>query len=1356
MSNDFLPKAIILAIILIFSFSYSYAGLIDGGGFEAGDPPTKWGTGVCGKDATPPIGASIDWGATGSFVRDTNLSTEGSFSGFCQASTVAGTSGNGDQGRICIVDSSNRDCVAFTSDSAPFPAETFLDVSLTLTNTYGTDFNILAEFENGATDLNFLSVSYEGSTELNSGDIILFDIQLCKAGGSNCDTGTDHASNGGYIGLDNIRQTGHALTVTEPVEPIPTVTSFEMRATVIDVNGSAIENADVNITLNGDTNSMVFSNGFYRLTFTNGLPAGDFLFDVNSNFELVQKGFTGTLQIRRQEFQYLTFTSIENIGGFSFGSVDITPADNTKQIIFKVDSNSSVSETPLFNIFNSRFLDEKQYFIFTSPDGNSFVFNDTLTFGSTESNPIQKIWSEQNKRYTYSFEDTLTAGETKYYKLTYRSPYKHFFSIVDSTEWLVQLQPNVLDNNSFLQDEYSISQFANIRSTLIQHVPDVFEDETSAFEIQFTGQSDVNGTTILVGQTINGVDSTTSVVLTSAPRTFSFTIDATDFDSQVLILTTNNTSANIILTDYAIVARGFFTKRLKLLKNNGDPLDSFLLNGFSKRYLQEGLEFRIDTQAFDREGVLDTLSVQGFLDGTGANNLVRKSTFAVVSPIPGVILPSGTPLTNPSQPGDTLNFNQLFPAIIDLNGTANNPDPPRTLIVRTVLTDVNGIDVAVQSRTVTFLQFPYFPGDLIMNFFPTEKRKGKNPSGVMQLEIKDPNVLQALDFRIYSDSNTVEEPNFRTTIYKGVDFSCTGSNCNIDIRFDEYLFEDVNLTTITVFAILNTEYLDQDNNLTRTDRRIFVTPIEFDIAKIYQVIHRTDRTYRENEEIPLVLILRDDEASNLRDKLDIFISIQNCDNPDGNSGNCVDQTIRYKPTGFIYDDKVNLNYYFFRHLFILDNGSLLPDGNFIGFRATVTDKTGTRTVIVPVLTDKCKNNDIDVLSFFANVLTWNIIGAVESLGTAVTGCNTEQENIVTTTTNSEQEHRLLIDEDHVLTSPTQEAMFCLAPDTNNVLGKPLEQDLICAVWYTAGEKPIDNFRFRVTNRFSDLSVQGSTKQYKEWNIPYELIAINDIQLLKNELLINQTTSIDTVGDFFYEGFNSLARDYLQITGLQDKSNFITGNGLITNLGADLNFNKAFSPTNITGAMFFRIKGIPVTNKQDFKFDTRVSDQFETIDSTRFLDFLAIRNIPIPENEARLEVVVSDLTIPIVFKDSQGSLIIDEEATNQKISKANADQNANLPTQFIPNILSFTVQNTMFFNNFSEQESRSIVLRIAVTISDSILNATLGFVDDFSKDPTGTVLDWLLGAVVFLAILFMMIYMVSLWWKNFNTGGNSGN
>lgn len=1330
----------ILAFTLFLSsFTFS-ATLIEGGGFEAGDPPDFWTNAVCSHNVfvfSPPISSSIDWGTSQSFTVSTDGVSEGTKSAKCLASSQSGTSGSDDLVTACIVNSTNKDCVSASNMISGITDHG--TATIILTEDYSSDFNILLSFDNAGNDFNFFSMEYGGSTELSSGETVKFELTTCNFGGTGCGDGFAK-----YVTIDNVRKVGHTLTETIPIQPMPSNTNFTMRAIVTDTNGSNIEVATVRITVNGETDTMVFSNGQYRFTYDGGLPRGVYDYNIGSSFEGEDQNVFGQLSVVTQEFQYLTFTPIKNILSYSFGSIDIAISSTEIDdfIIWRVDSNSVVTETPTYKWFN--FVNTgRQYSVYTSTDGESWVFDATLTYGSDNENPVQKIWNEDLDRFDYSFTDTLSPLETKYYKLEFQLPSKHWAVIGNSEEWTVFNPPIIItDVNTIHFEEYSISQYSGIRNVLKQYVPDVNSgDETSAYELQFTAKADVNGTGIEVGQTINNVDSGKSAVeLTTTWHRYSFTIDATDFDSQLLIINSPSTSANIQITDYALITRAFFTKRLKILQDNGDELPLFFLNNFSNKYLQEGNPFKITTGAYDRSGVLDELRLEAYFETVSANNLVKKSIFSIYK----------TDVERVVKMENAHDFESAFPPIIDLNGTAHNPAIPRNLILKANIFDVNGVNVAVQSERVKFLQYPYFPNDIKINFFPTEKRKGKKPTGILELEISRPETLLGFDLRIYSDSNTVNAPNYMTQIFKETDFECTETICSLQISVDEYLFEDVNLTTITWFALLNTEYLNFDNNLTRVDRRIFVTPIEFETAKIHQVIERADRTYRESEEIPVVLILRDSEADNLKNKIEPYITIQNCNHVDGNAGNCVDQTIQYKPTGFVYDDKFNYNYFFFRHLYVLDNGNLLPDGNYISFRATVTDKTGVRTTITPVMTDKCKNQSISIGNFFKGSLSF-LIEFSKLLAPAITGCQDAQFSKVTITENFAQERRLLIDEDHTISNPAQVLFACVSPDSNNVYGDPLKQDLLCFTWYEVGESPIDNFRMRITNKYSDLSIEGTDRQYIEFNIPYEIIANNDVQLLRKELETNQNTTIDTVGEFFYEGLRMQAGSLFAVYGLINAQNLLQSNNLITNIGADYNFNQAFSSTTVEGAMFYKIKGIPVINAGDYSRTFKLKDIYENINRKSFLKVLRQNEIDVRKTKPVLELTISNFTAPVKFTDEKGALLIDEQPLQQLINTSNLDENSTQQYVIAPNIINLSIQNTMFWNNFSQNETRSISMQIKFIVKDTFGVAIGDFIEDAINDPVGTITTFLsTNLLLIMAILILLSIggvVYALWFRS---------
>lgn len=1369
MKNSILNKIFILAIILIFSISLSHADtlanqliepvqpipagaiftvkvrtlfdtnvfaapvLASNGGFEtdangtSGDSITSWNfqakTSLCSVSNTPIVQSTTFWATANSTPSDPTTFANGVCNEGVQCLRFSMSSCNGlsgTPGRICDSSadiSENDNCSSGAgqtgsfNNAVPYPIleNSYNDVNYI---TDGTDLNfvIVANFNGWK---NIYGFAWNTVTDVNVGDRITVDLNA------------DHVGTRWRWSVDNVR--------------------------VSSLSGSSeFVQSDCNMSFNGSPfEPMTWSgaNEWHEsIEYTAPISTGDFNYAVACNHNGNLAYTEDLLSVERKESQYLTITPIENIESFSFNSVDFIPSSESDQLIWRVDSNSIFSETPLYKIFNSR-TDEKQYFVFTSSDGSDYAFDDTLTFGSDATTPIQKIWNEDTEEYTYKFEDTLAAGETKYYKLTYRMPYKHWFSIQGSSEWFNQLPAEVLDNNTLAVDFFTSTGFSKIRSVYIEPVPDVNEDFSDAFEFQFTAWSDVDETNLRVGITtlINGTDTILETVsLTTEPHRYSVTIDAADFESQIFFKTTFSLIRDIYITDYSLVQRAYFTKRMELLKVNGDTLDIFLLNNLSEKYLQEGKQFKITTEAYDRDGVIEKLILEAYFGDTVAGNIVKKQIF----------FPYDSDDTQEDKAETRLALDEIFNGIIDLNGNFFNT-PIRTLIIKANLLDEDGDISSVQTQTVRFIQFPYFPDDLIMNFFPTEKRKGKHPKGILQIQTKEPDNLLGFDIRIYDDTNSITTPDFRELIYKDIDFACVSSDCTFQLTIDDWIFEDVNRNTITIFALISTETLETNNRLTRMDRGIWVTPIEFNIQKIHQVVERADNTYRNDEEISLVLALQDTESTNLQSKLDIYMTLDNCDGNQTGS-NCIAQTLQYKPTGFLFDDQFNLNYYFFRHLFVLDNGSLLPDGNFIGFNATITDQTGARAVTTPILASKCKNKDFiaelidSVVGGLASLVG---LGDVYDLSTAY--CDTPQEKIVTTTTNSDQLERLFIDDDHLTSSPTQEAFICIATDSNNILTKPFEQDLFCYVAYTVSEKPIDDFRFRVTNPNSDLREEGSTKQYVEFNIPYELIAYNDAELLRKELETNQNTTIDTLGEFIFEGFRNIIKTNYSLYNLDSLIKFQSKTGIIQNAGVDINFNQAFSPASVNGGMFYIIKGIPVQNVQEFANNTKIGDDFDNINRKSFLNYLAENNINWRTQDAELQVIVNSFANPFKLKSDDGLLIIDEVPKRVSVNKANTDQNNNIQYDFIPSVLPFTLSSTMFYNNFSENSTLTALINITIQIKDTFLNETLEVFDNLTQDFVGTIVSFLFSNIILIAILMGLLVIFSVMYFNFRDPPQGG-
>lgn len=1143
----------------------------------------------------------------------------------------------------------------------------------------------------------------------------------CAGSSSQCSSKNAYFDNFRYLQIPKL-----VHNVEEERDPFPVDVNFSITNDLrLDTNNMIVPNSTCTITFGGVSSTFPFNSTIqkYEKTYIRSLP-GVVSYSIGcsgpSGYNNPDANVTGTVTfvVDLSEPGRLDVVDIENVShDINASQVDFFPSNQSGQIVYSIQNNYT-SSLDIPQVIHNSLRDGRQYFVYTATqaqyDAGIWVFNDSLTFGNTFHDPVQKIWVGTEHEYT--FTDTLFSGQKKFYKLTYDNPYKSYESILGSNDWAVTLEPDQVDINSHTTDVYQISVYSNIRNTFIQNIPDV-NSNTDDFEVQFTAYAS-SSANVFVGQTIFGSDIVPNFdSITTTPTRFSFPVSGSNFESQILMKTNSSTPITVYIYDYAIVAKSYFTKRLELMKSNGDSLDLFLVNNQSKQYVAEGKDFRARTQAYDREGLLNQLTFRGYFANAVLDaNLVSISIEAL------------------DGDGENLfEFDEIVPGIVDLNGTAVSPTIPRDFLLTATLLDDSGRAVAIQSKVVKFVQYPYFPDDIQMIFFPTEKRKGKKPSGVLQANFSEPETLIGYDIRIW-DSNsgtTINNPIYQNVIYRGSDFECIGQNCGLQLTVEDYIFQNTGQTFIAITAILNTENFNLNNPLTQSIRSFYVTTVQFDVAKIHQLNERTDRTYRNTEEIPLVLVLRDTDATDISDKINVYITISNCSDSTPSDGPCVPQTTRFEQTGHQYDERSNLNYFFFRHLWYLDNGSLLPDGNFIAFHAHVSDSEGVATPIVPVLADKCAVNGTD---FWSNALASIINGL---------GCATPQADIVVQ--GDVQERALDIDNTRVTTAPSQELFACINTDTNNVIGEPLEANLYCFVWYQVAEKPIDSFRLRITNQYSDLSDTGSDKQYAEFLIPYELIAINDLPLLKQELETNQGTSINTVGEFIQAGLADIAVGGLRNLGIES---IIDGSGIITNIGADANFNQAFDPSTVGGFAWYVIKGLPVVNAQDFKNHSAVRDDFDVIERTEFLNYLSENGVSYSANDAELQLIINSFSVPERIFDQNGHLLIDEVATDQPINQQNADVNTPQPYQYVPSILYFTLQNTMFFENHSGSDTRSLVIRITTEIDGNLLSGLNDFIGDLLKNPVSAIINWMFSNIGLLTIIVLGTFLVSKIYQNF--------
>jgi hypothetical protein len=525
-----------------------------------------------------------------------------------------------------------------------------------------------------------------------------------------------------HLYLDNVRVEGEdyglLVQIFKQKDPVGLAEDMLYKAKVWDYGESdynTTATCDLGFTDSVFQYSMPYnaSTEFYEVThalYSTGIHD----FNVSCTAGSLTDSNTSTIEVNTPIASYITITDIENVTHTATDqNAYFTPVDHSKQIIWHVDSNYSAGSIDVtFNIYNNNH-DARQYWIYTASedlyDAGIWVFNDTLTYGSSTNydDPIQKIWDEGRSRYTFTFEDTITADENKYYRLVFKYPMRYWDSIADSTEWDNGLIPEEVDLNGETFDKFAISGYSDINSMLIvSAIPELISDYYVPYEFQFNAYTDFNEHTLVVGvvQDDGGSWKTQSAkrILISKNDEQRFSVDINALDkNQFLYIHSNDLNVNTLyLGLYALIQRGYFKTDLELRTKFNDPLPLRIDSaGTTYKYLNEGDPFRIFTTLYDRMGDLNHYTIDVYFEQIADENRVGYYQYNFST-----------------SEGKIITLNDLLDGIIDLvHCESKASDIPDVKVTLTIWDD-NSMDVQEQSVWVKMHQFPFFSTDLEFYF----------------------------------------------------------------------------------------------------------------------------------------------------------------------------------------------------------------------------------------------------------------------------------------------------------------------------------------------------------------------------------------------------------------------------------------------------------------------------------------------------------------------------------------------------------------------------------------------------------------------------------------------------------------
>jgi hypothetical protein len=1115
-------------------------------------------------------------------------------------------------------------------------------------------------------------------------------------------------------------------------------TNYAFNSSYLNGSSQPITDGNCFLGINGTYYTMNYNAGTQKYSYATGFVSdgtysihhtcgSDSYNDQNSTYSII---------IATAGTQILTLTPIQNVEDYTISNftpnVHLNLTNDTDDVIFSIINNSTPTEIT-FDWLNFANTNGKQYSVYTSTDGVDWTFNDSATFGDSASynDPVQKIPTISG--HSYSFADTLPNATKVYFKLVFNQLPLAWETIASSSDWVNINSPTIYtDTNNNKWDLFADSNYTPIRSYTSKRFPDLTStDLTTGFEIQFTAYAE-QASNLKIGYSIDGVDTTSTVQITTTAHRYSVPVDPTSNEARLLIKSDGN-NTNVYVTDYAIVPKAYFTGRLEVLNDDGSPLQAIINEGISKAYIREAIPYTIRTSAYDKDGDLHRLSVQASIGGI---TIKTKDFF----------------LKDATAKDKIFTWDELIEGFVDLDGNAVHPVGMRSIYIKAVLYNTAGESVSEQSTTVKILQYPYFESDIGFNLYSLNAKVGENPSVRLNLNQKDPSQLIGVKIYIYDVNHSLTSPNYSTTILNSA-LGCNTFNCSKNLLIDDYVFEAETQYRIAVQLLLKTEHDSLTNPLTLKIFNQQVTYRNFETARILQVFERTDHTYRNDEPIALVLQLRDVPYKNLSGDTTVYLTADICSASSGATCGTFGTT-KFYPKSFIYDETTGYNYFYFDQLFYTDAGALLTDGNYIRFQANITDKKYTHKIAnIPTATlaDKCASASYGSLfnEGWFNMNFWDdLIGATER---ALFGCGTLTSPIVQT--GDGEEVRILIDADHNVAGGQNQSIACLKID-NESFQNSLEQDLVCGVLWNRNQQNIDKFAFTIGNENSDFSKTGSTAQYISFDVPAEQLIFNDAFMLKQALNSEYgTDSIDTVGEMFFYGFDKLFSGVAN--PLTDVLEGTTKTGLITNFGFDINWSNQLDPTFVKGIFFFKVKGLKVVNQYDY------IKQFPALENTNpkyFREFANQNKLKLPIQNTLVNVYANDLSNWNLVGNQLDSI---EVASPLVIYAKPSYVQTGLDTnqKLVATTLKFNLTSDMLANNQTSTQRVFLPLTFSYlppartdfgAVFDDILFGT-----DSSGKPAGLLTNpvgfgfknwfWFLLGVVALLVFSLIL-------RNFRTGG----
>ncbi len=1043
-------------------------------------------------------------------------------------------------------------------------------------------------------------LNYYFNTQIPAGNYwLLFDL--------NVGWRVQDVNNGGRV---QVSRNCTDITLADCID-VPSPASARVGFAIYTSTGgvTTIGITDANVEANFDDNAftgMPFNAVTSRYEYFNqGENSGDFNFGIRAN----KSGFSestqeGSIMVQPDLTESLIVTNLDNAEFVvDQNRISLNIAVGTRPFMeIKVENIISNAFAVKYRAFDPAYLFdptnpnlspespaiersiERLFYVYTkSSESETVVFNDSITFGQ----PVQKIWDVNAERYNFTFNRLIAGNETQIYLLDYKKPMIAVKSLTETDLFITNntVTKEIIDGRSV--DVFMLHQYSRLVVETTREFPSLASDETAttSYVLQFTATASNN-----LDITIGGVTKT----ITGTPTTYAFDLNGGDLN---IISEIPSTITTLKIEAFSISERGFFTKNMKIVKENGLPLSVIIDNNIAFQVVEEGQFFRVQTELYEK----------GIRDGDDLNLIIIEAAVFDLDDSNIVYRKEINIDTEDFQNEVVISVDEIIRGIITTSTTIPILSPLRIRVKACGKHKIEGTTVVncyaeQESQDLRLRQFPFDSSQFFIDVFVTENLVGEPIAGEINIETDFLETIQYVILSVYEVGETPNTSDFNLTLYKDIDFGCIADFCRIPFESEDWVFEKETDYLVQVTLKVKTSELDFENSLLNVIYFLESFRLGYKEATLFFFNDSRDQDeYQDHEKVPLILRIRDNLNLPTRDDLNIILRVWDLGTSDFNGGGDAEDTfedIRFHWNFYNYDKNTGMNSYAFIHRF-REEGGKLTNANFYRVVAIISDHSGKREDIANItISTKGQTGGYDddnngfqqdnELSFSINNSASIDAPTMDQNGLVGFTCMSPQNEGAANALRQTPLIRFLDTAADLLENQIF-TRIVLGPIGGPAVGQTrifssIVTDLLskdCHIMWVDRGHYVDQIKIFIYNDYSDLTeTTDEYKSFMEVTIPFEKLILNDgfDALIKAVSDAPRTCRQDFANDSF--GRYLCALSSIGNLQFQDAIEFdIDILDLITQ-GEDLNVQKTINPK--TRYLKFQIDNIRPINLIDYE------------------------------------------------------------------------------------------------------------------------------------------------------------------------------